>query len=121
MFILTSVCEKDLSTCCSDYALAMYLGIIKNALNIIHIVVPIILIIMGVIQFIKLTADPDDKGGKLKKSLKNKIIATVIVFFIPYVVNLVISLASYANLDVFNISDCWKNAEEASEVLKNNS
>ena len=66
--IMDITCSTDISSCCSDYGIATYLNIIQNALKIVQVVVPIILIIMGTIQLIKLMTDPEDKGGKGKKA-----------------------------------------------------
>ena len=121
MEILLSSCSTDISSCCSDFAIAKYISIVKAVLNVIHIVVPIILIIMAIIDVTKLVADPDDKGEKIKHSLKNKIVATVIVFFIPYLTNFVINLASYANINAFEITSCWNEAENMAKLLEDNS
>ena len=117
MEILLSSCSTDISSCCSDFAIAKYISMVKATLNIIHIVVPIILIIMATIDVTKLVTNPDDKGDKLKHSLRNKIVATVIVFFIPYLTNFVINLASYANINVFEITSCWNVADDVATIL----
>ena len=52
--LLTTTCVDDITSCCSDYGLATYLHIVKEALNIIHLVVPIILIIMLGVDFAKM-------------------------------------------------------------------
>ena len=115
--VLLSNCSTDISSCCSDFAIAKYISMVKATLNIIHIVVPIILIIMATIDVTKLVTNPDDKGDKLKHSLRNKIVATVIVFFIPYLTNFVINLASYANINAFEITSCWNVADDAATIL----
>ena len=117
MEILLSSCSTDISSCCSDFAIAKYISIVKAVLNIIHIVAPIILIIMATIDVTKLVTNPDDKGEKIKHSLKNKIVATVIIFFIPYLTNFVINLASYANINAFEITSCWNAADDIATLL----
>ena len=102
--ILESSCSTDLGSCCSDYAIAKYISIVKSALNLVHIVVPIILIIMLAIQFTKLMLNPEDNGDKLKKSLINKFIAALIVFVLPFALNLLMSLISSTFTGMFSKS-----------------
>lgn len=54
-------CVSDIKSCCNDYGLANILASIKEALNIIHIVVPILLILSLAIGFIQLVINPEDK------------------------------------------------------------
>ena len=56
-------CNEALGTCCTDYALATVLDIVRKFFNIFQLVVPILLIIGLTIQFIKLVMNPDEKGG----------------------------------------------------------
>lgn len=113
--LLTTTCVDDITSCCSDYGLATYLHIVKEALNIIHLAVPIILIIMLSIDFAKMVINPDDPQKKKSKSVKNKFIAAVIIFFIPYIVGLLLSLISGSMSD---ISGCWNSADEIFDVMQ---
>lgn len=113
MFQILESCQENLNNCCSDYALAKYLDVVKQVLNIIHIIVPIILIIMGTVEFIKMITNPDNK--KSYKSLLNKVIATVIIFFLPFIVNLVIGLFDGSKYDVVK---CWEQSSEIVEKMK---
>ena len=113
--LLTTTCVDDITSCCSDYGLATYLHIVKEALNIIHLVVPIILIIMLSVDFAKMVINPDDPQKKKSKSIKNKFIAAVFIFFIPYIVGLLLSLISGSMSD---ISGCWNAADEIFDVMQ---
>ena len=112
--ILETTCSTDVSSCCSDYGIAMYLYIMKNALTIIQIVIPILLLVMATIQMIKMMASPDDK--KSPKALLNKFIAALVVFFIPLIVNVVLSIIP----DSFELSACWKSAEGIAKTMNSN-
>ena len=59
-------CDNLINSCCSDYALASTLSIIYNIINLIHIIVPIILLVMVTINLTQLVANPEEK-----KLLKN--------------------------------------------------
>ncbi len=112
--ILETTCSTDVSSCCSDYGIAMYLYIMKNALTIIQIVIPILLLVMATIQMIKMMASPDDK--KSPKALLNKFIAALVVFFIPLIVNVVLSIIP----DSFELSACWESAEGIAKTMNSN-
>ena len=112
--ILETTCSTDVSSCCSDYGIAMYLYIMKNALTIIQIAIPILLLVMATIQMIKMMASPDDK--KSPKALLNKFIAALVVFFIPLIVNVVLSIIP----DSFELSACWESAEGIAKTMNSN-
>ena len=48
-YFLLADCSTNVADCCSDYGIAVYLNIIQNALKIIQVIVPIILMEMLVI------------------------------------------------------------------------
>ena len=110
-----TTCTGDISTCCSDYGIATYLYILKQVLNLIHIVVPIILILMASINLAQLAFSPDDPQRKKLKSLTNKFIAAVFVFFVPFIVNLLFGFIEGFGLE---ISGCWKAAEETYNIIQ---
>ena len=86
-------CSGDIDTCCADFGLANILGAIQRILNIIHIIVPIILIVGLIIQFTQMVINPDDdRNNKKSKSLVNRVMATVVVFLLPTIVNVVVNL-----------------------------
>ena len=93
---------------CNDYPLAMYLNVIQKILNLVHLIVPIILIVMVTIQLIKLVISPGDSGEKVLKGIMYQFIAAVVVFFLPFIVNMVIGLVP----DSFSLSACWEQAEQ---------
>lgn len=109
-------CVEDISSCCSDYGIAYYLFIIKKVLDIIHIVVPMILIIMITIDFVKMVLNPDDPQKKKSKSLFNKFFSAIFIFFVPFVINLLFNLIDGFGVE---ISGCWKAAEEIVNQMEN--
>ncbi len=92
---------------CDDYALANTLSLFQTAFTIICIVVPIILIISLALTIIGAVTNPDKKG--ILKTIIIKIAAALIIFFLPSIVNLVIS---WLPEDKFDIKDCWQKAQE---------
>lgn len=91
-------------TDCTDAALANVLSTIRNILELIQIIAPILLLIATAIHLTRLMIDPDDKK-KLNK-VKNSALAAVIIFFIPVIVNAVMYMLD----DTFTVSNCWNNA-----------
>ena len=90
---------------CSSNDLAVFLQIVKNILNMIHIIGPILLIIALVMHFIKLMSNPDDK--KLMKKIANSIIATIVLFFLPTIANVVMGMVDNS----YTLSACWNTTE----------
>ena len=85
-------CNDTLGTCCTDFALATVLDIVRKFFNIFQIIVPILLIIGVTIQLIKLMNDPERKNGI--KEITNRAIAALICFFIPVIVDVVLGMIS---------------------------
>lgn len=83
--------------------------------NLLKIIAPIILIIIGIITLFKaLTASNEEEINKAKKSLTKKLIAAVMVFFVITIVQFVIRLVAdnerkslNSDSEVNNISSCF--------------
>ena len=95
---------NDIINVCSDPALGSVLIITRNIINVICIIVPILLMLMMTINLIQIARDPEEKK-KLAK-LKNPVIAAVIIFFVPTIINTAMSLLE----DNSSISACWNSA-----------
>ena len=86
---------------CIDAALGNILSIIKNIVNIIWIAGPILAIISLAINLTLMVKDPDDK--KVPKKIKNSIIALILLFLVPTIIN----ASMYALGDNTTFSSCW--------------
>lgn len=91
---------------CSNVALASVLSIAKKIIFLIQLFVPLILIISGTIGFIKLTSNPEDKKGM--KSLINRFLAAIVVFFVPVLMNATMGLLG----ETTTFSNCWNQASD---------
>ncbi len=89
---------------CSDPALGSVLAVIKNILNLLQIIGPITCMIMAAFYLIMLVKNPEDKKGLPK--LRNSLIALVVLFLIPTLVNATMGLLD----DSTTLSECWNNA-----------
>lgn len=106
-------CAGDIDSCCSDFGLASIFGAMQRILNVIHIVVPIILIVGLLIQFTQMVINPDDQKKTKSKSLMNRIIATVLVFLLPTIVNVAINWV----FSDFSFASCWHSSSISEEMV----
>ena len=95
----------DISLECSDYGLVNLFVIAKRFFTILQIIVPIIAILFLAVNVIKIVVNPDEK--KNMKAFYNWLIAFVIIFFLPTIVNTTMGLLG----ENYSISSCWNNAE----------
>ncbi len=96
----------DLETSCTDQGLANIIGVFANIFNIVCIVVPIILMIALVVNLVKMMTNPDDK--KQLNKIFISVIAAVVVFFIPTMINVVMNMMG----EKYNFSSCYMLAHE---------
>ena len=107
-------CNNELGSCCSDGVVAGFISIAKKIIDIFQIAIPILLLIMLTVQLTKLLANPDEKNGT--KKLFNMIMAAVIVFLLPFLVNLVMNMLPGS--EEFQFSACWASARNMDELQK---
>ena len=107
-------CDNLINSCCSNYELVGLLSIFNNFLNLIHIIVPILLIVMASINLFQLMMNP--KEEKDRKKVYNKFIAAVIVFFIPTIVNALLGMLP----NNFELYGCLKEAQNISSSANSN-
>ncbi len=101
MFIL------DMVGTCGNPALANLFNIAQRIITIIQILAPILAIVALGINLTKSVMNPDDK--KNFSMYKNWIIALVMVFAIPILVNATMGILG----EDYDISACWNNAKNA--------
>lgn len=90
----------NITSTCGDSILIPFLSILKKFLNIIHIIVPLLLILSVTLSITKLMQDPDDK--KAPKKIINSVIAIVLIFFLPVFLDVVVNLTGEEE----SISNC---------------
>lgn len=82
----------------------------KEIINIVKIIVPIALIILGMIDFAKAVASNDEKANKKNISLFFKrVLNAVLIFIVPWIVEIVIVTLGDLTKGV-NFTDCLQNA-----------
>ena len=102
-------CNSNLGNCCKDSAIKAIMAPTNTIINLIQIIVPILLLVMVTIELTKLMMNPDDK--KKLSSIKNKVIAAFVIFFIPLFVNVTINLMSDSGNTSFDFASCLKEAK----------
>lgn len=94
----------DVLDTCNDPALSSVLASVKNIMLLIQIIVPIVLLVAATIEFVRLTINPEDKKGF--RNILNKVMAAIIVFIIPVLINLVMGAVGEST----DFTNCWNNA-----------
>ena len=91
----------DIVDTCSSPTLSFTIDLVQKILSIVQIMGPIVLLIALTIHFTKLMINPEEKEAS--KKIKNSIIATVILFLVPFFINFSMRLLDNS----FSISTCW--------------
>lgn len=93
---------------CEDPSILNLILFIKSLLEIIGIFVPILLIVMVTIDLVKIVMDASEKTIKASsKSMLNRIFAAIIVFFVPTLVNILMTRIDQESVES---TACWTNA-----------
>lgn len=98
----------EINSGCSDPGLGFILKILKTFFTIIEVAAPIVLILSLFILFFKLLNTPDDK--KLINNIRNAIISCIIIFLIPFLVNIIMLIIG----EKYTFSECWNMANTSS-------
>lgn len=95
MFLLEDVVETNIGFCAGTASIWQLVG---NILTIFKIVIPILILIFGMIDLGKaVIASKDDEIKKAAKSLLFRVIAGLVIFFIPTLISFVFTI-----VDAFN-------------------
>lgn len=98
---------------CSDSTVLKVMGIVKLIMNVICIIVPIVLIILGTLDLFKaVTAGKDEDIKKKQQTLIKRIIAGVIIFLVPTIVTVLMNL-----IGVEGWKTCWNDADSSFSTL----
>lgn len=115
IFILTDLCTSN--------AGKRLFGFLGQMFNIIMIAVPVILIIMGSIDFVKaVISQKDDEMKKAQNMFIKRLIVGVIIFFVPPIVNFVIGLTGISTTSpcMTCFTDPKNSACKVTETTNNN-
>ena len=100
-----------LEVSCNDVGILPILKVIKNLFDLIQIIAPIVAIIsLGIILTKIVTSTDINNIDKLKKKFKNALLALAIVFLIPSLVNLSMTIVG----NKFVVSECWNSIDKVS-------
>lgn len=92
---------------CTDSNFTKILGLIKAFLQLVQILIPIALIVLGSLDLGKaVMSSNEDAIKKSQKALINRVIAAVMVFLVATIVSFVMGFVG--NNDW---KDCWKSAD----------
>ena len=95
---------------CGDTPLTVIILVARRIIDIIHIIVPILLILMVSISLFKLITDPNAKGGH--KKLFNQIMAAVVIFMIPIFLDVTLGILPGES----NFISCWNEVRVSANI-----
>ena len=96
---------------CENYGIVVLMYIASKFIDILQIIVPILAIIGLGINLVKAVTDPEDK--KVLSRIKNCVIALIMVFAIPVLVNTTMNLLT----DGYSIEGCFEIARNHENIL----
>ena len=71
---------------------------IKNIISIIKYIIPVIVIIFGIVDFIKaIASDKDDEMKKAQGRFIKRLIAAALVFIVPFIIEFILDKAGFIN------------------------
>lgn len=96
----------------------VFVDLISKFFKLIKIVIPILLVISGMISFLKVTYsnNTEDELKKAKSKLISNIIAAAIIFFIISIVNFAVGLVAGKNNKFMNCINCFINPEQCEKI-----
>lgn len=94
---------------CSNILFLRIIYYVKVILSILRFVVPIVLIIKLAISFYQNMFNPDDKN-KILKEVFGKIIACLVIFFVPTMINLIVKLIENVMETSIDYQSCYESA-----------
>lgn len=101
---------------CNDPNLLSIFFFIKNVMNIVKIVVPILLIVMSMMDVLKVVVGSDKDNKVLTKKTVDRFISAAFVFLVMSMMDIVLSLFGVQSI---GLTSCWTGAtRENIAVLK---
>jgi len=101
-----NICELDVT-------ILNLLSIFKSIIEFATIITVVVLIVLIIVDIIKAVSSQDVDNKKLFKSISKRAIAAVLVFLVPFIINLAISIIPNGN---FKYVDCYKMAEKETVI-----
>lgn len=99
---------------CEEPGILKILLFIQKILDIIFIIVPIGLIIMLSLDFAKNVINADDGASKTNKKIIERIIMTIFLFAVPYIIRIFISLTEDVFSKSLDYTSCLNNMNNIS-------
>lgn len=99
----------NVDICSPDSSSLKAFQILGYILIIIKILVPLIIIVLGSIEFFKASLSGDDKANNAAlKALFNKIILGISIFFVPTILDVMLSMVKETKEVGNNYKECTK-------------
>lgn len=102
----------------NDIEILNILAIVKSIIEFVTIVVPVILTVFIMVDIIKTISSQDVDSKKLFKSISKRAIAAVVIFLIPFIINLTLSIIPDSEFKYLNSYKCAER-EVIEEIVSN--
>lgn len=97
---------------CQDDTMLKVFGLVKFVLNVICVIVPIVMIVLGTIDLFKaVVASKEEEIKKRQNTLITRLIAGIIVFLVPAIVTLIMGLIGQGGTGKNDWGRCWEKAK----------
>lgn len=96
---------------CDNSTVLKVVLLVKNILDLVKIIGPIILIIWAIIDIVRLVVSDmsDEKVKSTKKKIVNRFLAVILIFVVPTILNVVMTSIGKENIES---TSCWINANK---------
>jgi type IV secretory pathway VirB6-like protein len=92
---------------CSEHAILSFIRIIRIIFSMIEVIAPIVFMVsLAYLFFTIVIGDDTKKMNETKFKIKNALVATIVVFFLPVFIEIVFIALGQR----FEVSACWKEA-----------
>ncbi len=89
-------CPVEEVSACPDYPCTA--GYIQDILGMVKIFIPILLILLGTIDFVKaIVAQNDEKIKQAQSDFVKRLIIGITIFFVPMILSFILNVAGFGN------------------------
>ena len=96
---------------CTNYNFLSIMYIFKQMLNVVRVMVPVLIIVLGSFDFFKaVMASKDEDMAKLKKQFVTRLTAGIMVFLVPTLISFSLNIIGQSEMLDVKIANCFVSA-----------
>ena len=112
--------NMEVSKICKEPTILKAFQLTGKILFIVKIVIPIVLMVMGVFDFTKAIVSPKNGVVKATKTFFIRVIAGLLIFFLPTLVSFVLGLLPETEIDIRECNVCLKHPFDCEIIEETN-